>query len=160
MRGSTENTMSDLKKDHVLGTGASALGAGAIGAAIGAVIAGPPGAAVGAAAGTAIGAIAGHRAAESADPRGDLGHFQDVHHTMPYFIAGMTWDDYAPAYRYGIDRHATANGRSFAESEVELESGWQQHAEGSRLLWSEAREAVAHAWRELDQVRQGSGQAR
>ena len=24
---------------------------------------------------------------------------------MPYYVSGMTWDDYAPAYRYGIAIH-------------------------------------------------------
>ena len=144
--------MSKLKKDHIVGAGASAVAAGTVGAVIGGVVAGPPGIVLGAAAGTALGAVVGHKAAEAVDARGDLGHFQQIFHTMPYYVSEMTWSDYAPAYRYGLQTHADAAGAPFAQAEGALEQGWQQAKGGSRLLWSEARGAVEHAWRSLDQV--------
>jgi hypothetical protein len=144
--------MSTLKKDHILGAGASAVTGGAAGAVVGALVAGVPGMAIGAAAGTAIGAIAGQRASEAVDGRGDLGHFQQIFHTMPYYVSGMTWDDYAPAYRYGLEMHARHAPQPFAESEATLEPGWADARGASRLVWSEAREAAAHAWRSLDEV--------
>ena len=144
--------MSILKKDHILGAGASAVTGGAVCAVIGGVVAGPPGIALGAVAGTALGAVAGHIASEAVDGRGDLGHFQQIFHTMPYYVSGMTWADYAPAYRYGLDSHGRLGGQPFARAEVELERGWANASDGSRLVWNEAREAVAHAWRSLDEV--------
>lgn len=144
--------MSTLKKDHILGAGASAVTGGAVGAVIGGVVAGPVGLAIGAAAGTALGAVAGHKASEAVDKRGDLGHFQQIFHTMPYYVKTMTWDDYAPAYRYGIEMHARFGRQPFAQAETGLEQGWTDAKGGSRLLWNEAREAVAHAWRSLDEI--------
>ena len=144
--------MSKLKKDHVLGAGASAVTGGVVGAVIGGVVAGPAGIAIGAVAGTAIGAVTGHKASEAVDDRGDLGHFQQIFHTMPYYVSGMAWSDYAPAYRYGIDTHERLGQQPFAQAEVELEQGWAEVRDGSRLLWDEAREAVAHAWRSLDEI--------
>lgn len=142
--------MSTLKKDHVLPAGAGAVAAGATGAAIGAVVAGPPGLVIGAVAGGAIGAVLGDRVAQAADEREELGHFEQIHREMPYYVDGMSWDDYAPAYRYGLDTFRTHGGRAFADAEPELETDWTRARDASRLNWAQARAAVEHTWRELD----------
>jgi hypothetical protein len=142
--------MSTLKKDHVLGAGTAALAGGAAGAAIGAVVAGPAGLAVGAAAGGALGAIYGNRASEAADTRHDLGHFQQIFKTMPYYVGGHDWHDYAPAYRYGLDTWPVHRGQPLEAVESQLQGGWEAAARfGSRLQWQQARPAVAHAWQSL-----------
>ena len=142
--------MGHIKKDHVIGTGAAALTGGAAGGAIGMLVGGPVGLAVGAAAGGALGAVAGDRAAAATDD--DLGRFQQVFHTMPYYVSGMDWEDYAPAYRYGIAAYHEAGGHGFPVAEPQLERGWDAARGASRLLWSEAREAVAHVWRWFDEA--------
>ena len=143
--------MSLLKKDHLLGAGSAALAGGAAGAALGAVVAGPAGLAVGAAAGGAIGALVGERASEAADKRQDLGHFQQIFHTMPYYVDGRDWHDYAPAYRYGLDTHDSYRGEVARDTEPRLHVGWESAGGfGSRLTWVEARPAVQHAWQSLD----------
>lgn len=144
--------MGNLRKDHVFGAGAAALTGGAAGGALGMLVGGPVGLAVGAAAGGALGALAGDRAAEAVDPREDLGRFHQVFHTMPYYVSGMTWADYAPAYQYGIDHYPQAGHHTFLVAEPALERGWDAARGGSRLLWSEAREAVAHVWRWYDEA--------
>ncbi|MDQ3056869.1 MAG: hypothetical protein M3Q96_03860, partial [Pseudomonadota bacterium] len=116
-------------------------------------IAGPPGLALGAVAGGALGAVAGNRVAESADKRDDLGHFQQIFHTMPYYIAGRDWHDYAPAYRYGLDTFERHRGLSFSAAESQLQGGWEAAARfGSRLGWFEAKPAVEHAWQSLQET--------
>lgn len=146
--------MSTLKKDHILGAGSAALAGGAAGAALGAIVGGVPGLAVGAAAGGALGAVWGDRASEAVDPRDDLGHFQQIFHTMPYYVEGHTWHDYAPAYRYGLDSHARFQGQSLDAVDTQLQGGWEANARyGSRLPWQHARHAVAHAWQSLDEAR-------
>jgi len=143
--------MSTLKKNHILGAGSAALAAGAAGAAIGAVVAGPAGLAVGAAAGGALGAVVGNRASEAADTRHDLGHFQQIFRTMPYYVEGRDWHDYAPAYRYGLETYASYAGQALAQVETQLQGGWEAAARfGSRLQWQQARPAVEHAWQSLD----------
>jgi len=144
--------MGNLKKDHVLGSGAAALGAGAVGGAIGALVGGPPGLVVGAAAGGALGAVAGQRASEATDPRDDLGRFQQVFHTMPYYVSGMAWEDYEPAYRYAIAQYQSGDHPVFATAEPALAAGWDNARGASRLPWSEAREPVAHVWRWYDEA--------
>jgi hypothetical protein len=142
--------MGNLKKDHILGAGSAALAGGAAGAAIGGMLAGPAGIAVGAAAGGALGAVVGNRASEKADPREDLGHFQQIFHTMPYYVSGLDWHDYAPAYRYGIETWKANRGCALAQVESQLQGGWEAAARfGSQLDWQQARPAIEHAWQSL-----------
>ena len=145
--------MSTLKKDHIVGTGGAALAGGAAGAAIGAAVAGPPGMAVGGIVGVALGATAGDRIAEARDRRENLGHFEQIYQSMPYYRAGYDWNDYAPAYRYGLETYESHEGKPFAEVETMLQGAWEANARyGSRLTWLEARPAVEHAWRSLDEA--------
>lgn len=145
--------MSILKKDHVFGAGSAALAAGAAGAAIGGAVAGPAGLAIGAAAGGALGAVVGNRAAEAADGREDLGHFQQIFRTMPYYVDGYDWHDYAPAYRYGLESCQRGHGASLEQVESQLQGGWEAAAHfGSRLDWTRARPAIEHAWRCLGEA--------
>lgn len=147
--------MSTLKKNHVLGAGSAALLGGSVGAALGAVLAGPAGLAVGTAVGGVLGAVAGNRASEAADPRRDLGHFQQIFRTMPYYVAGHDWHDYKPAYRYGLDTWAAHRGQPLEAVESQLQGDWEAAARfGSRLHWQQARPAVAHAWQSLEEARQ------
>lgn len=143
--------MSLLKKDHILGAGTAAVAGGAAGAAIGAVVAGPAGLALGAAAGTALGAVVGNKAAETTDTRRDLGHFQQIFRTMPYYLDGHDWHDYAPAYRYGLDTYGRYGDQPLTAVESQLQGDWEAAARfGSRLSWVQARPAIEHAWRSLD----------
>nr|MDQ2701653.1 hypothetical protein [Pseudomonadota bacterium] len=110
---------------------------------------------VGAAAGGALGAVAGNRASEKADPREDLGHFEQLYRNAPYFVAGYDWHDYAPAYRYGIQTWEANRGRSFDQVESQLQGGWEAAARyGSQLQWANARPAVEHAWRSMSEAGQ------
>jgi hypothetical protein len=149
--------MSILKKDHVLGAGSAAIAGGAAGAAIGAVVGGPIGLAIGAAAGGALGAVVGDRASEAVDRREDLGHFEQIFRTMPYYVDGYDWHDYAPAYRYGLDAWNQHGGQPMDEVDSHLQGGWEAAARfGSRLQWHQAEPAVRHAWQSLDDARRKS----
>lgn len=136
--------MSTLKKDHVLGAGGSAVAGGTVGAVVGGLVGGPAGAALGAIAGTAAAAVTGHKTAEALDSRGDIGHFQQIYQTMPYYISDMEWSDYEPAYRLGLDSHGS--DRNLAT----MEADWSRDAHGSRLVWSEVLPVIEHTWRELE----------
>ena len=145
--------MSILRKDHIVGAGSAGLAAGAAGAAIGAVVGGPPGMAVGGIVGVALGATAGDRIAEARDRRENLGHFQQIYHSMPYYRDGYDWRDYEGAYRFGLDTYATHGGQPFADAEPALQAHWDEQAHyGSRLDWMDARPAMEHAWRSLDEA--------
>ena len=65
----------------------------------------------------------------------------------PYYSTGRVWDDYAPAYRYGLDSFVRHGGQHFEDVEAALARNWCSARGGSRLGWVEARGAVADGWR-------------
>lgn len=75
-----------------------------------------------------------------------LEQFRAGFRDAPYYSTGRTWDDYAPAYRYGLDQHASAGNRAFEDVEAELQDRWSNRSATSRLAWAEARGAVEDAW--------------
>src|SRR6478735_981259 len=107
---------------HPVGTGIGAAAGGiAAGAAAGTLAAGPLGTVVGATIGAIAGGLGGKAVAEHYDPTVEAGYWQDSYEREPYYQSGMTFDDYAPAYRLGgesrshvahRDLHSVPEGRS------------------------------------------------
>lgn len=84
---------------------------------------------------------------DSTRPANDLdAHWRDTLEQAPYYKAGYTFDDYAPAYRAGRDARAKAGGKSWAEAENALRADWHRLKGGSRLSWEEASAACQAAW--------------
>jgi hypothetical protein len=142
------------KKDHpaAKGVGAVAGGVGggiAGGAAAGAAaggMTGPVGAVVGAAVGAAVGALAGKGIAKAADPAAEDAYWRDNYSTRPYVDQGSRYDDYSPAYRYGVESYSRYPDRSFDEVEPELSRNWGSARGGSSLEWERAKHASRDAW--------------
>ena len=131
---------------HPVGVGlGAATGGAAAGAAAGAV-AGPVGAVVGAVVGGIAGGYAGKAAAEAVDPSIEDAYWRDNYRTRPYYDSATTYDEYAPAYRYGWEGRQRYPDRCFDEVEADLQSGWGRARDNSKLDWQRAREATRDAW--------------
>ncbi len=117
-------------------------GGAAAGAAAGGMT-GPVGAAVGAAVGAVVGAVAGRM---KADPVVEDTYWRDNYASRPYVQHGTTYDDYAPAYRHGVDAYNRYPDRSFDEIEPELGRDWTSARGRSSLEWEHARHASRDAW--------------
>lgn len=142
-------------KDKSAATGAGAAlggvaggvaGAAAAGAAVGGMT-GPVGAAVGAAVGAVAGALAGRSLA--ADPEVEDAYWRENYSTRPYVEAGTAYDQYSPAYRYGVDAHTRHPGRSFDEMEGELSRDWGRARGTSSMEWDRAKHATRDAWQRV-----------
>ena len=131
---------------HPVGTGlGAAIGGAAAGAATG-VVAGPIGTAIGAAAGAIIGGLAGKGIAESLDPTAEDAYWRENYKNRPYAGGDASYDDYQPAYGFGVDSYTRYKGRRFEEVEPDLSRTWD-HARGeSRLDWNDAKAATRDAW--------------
>lgn len=143
----------DDKEKAATGTGAvlggvagGVAGGAAAGAAIGGMT-GPVGAAVGALAGAAVGALAGKGVA-NADPVAEDTYWRDNYSTRPY-ASGASYDEYGPAYRYGVDSYSKYQGRSFDDVDAELSRDWGSTRGTSTLDWDRARPAARDAWQRL-----------
>ena len=134
---------------HPVGTGIGAAAGGmAAGAAVGSV-AGPVGTAVGAAVGAVVGGLAGKGIAEKIDPTIEEAYWRENYVSRPYVNKGSTFDDYGPAYMYGVDNYSRYQGRKFEDVESELGRDWQRAKGKSRLAWDEAKYATKDSWHRL-----------
>jgi len=134
---------------HPVGVGVGAAAGGmAAGAAVG-TVAGPVGTAVGAAVGAVLGGLAGKSVAELVDPTLEDAYWRDNYAQRPYVDTGASYDDYGPAYRYGVDAYTRRDGRSFDEAETDLAAGWTSARRTSQLDWDIARPAARDAWQRV-----------
>jgi hypothetical protein len=126
-------------------------GGAAAGAAVGGMT-GPVGAAIGAAVGAAVGAIAGRA---KADPAVEEAYWRDNYSSRPYVTGGASYDEYGPAYRYGVDSYSRHAGRSFDEVEPELARDWHGARGTSSLEWERAKHATRDAWHRVERALPG-----
>lgn len=147
---------------HPVGTGIGAAGGGvagaAAGAAIGSVVPGigtAIGGVVGAVVGATGGGLAGKGVAEHIDPTREDAYWRENYKTRPY-ATNSTYDEFAPAYRYGWESRAKYPDRTFDSVESDLEGGWDRAKANSRLEWEKAKNASRDAW---DRVSDSSSNA-
>ena len=149
-RSENRDPISGAPGAHPIGTGIGAAAGGmAAGAAAGSV-AGPIGTAVGAAVGAIAGGLAGKGIAEMIDPTVEEAYWRENYKNRGYISTGATFDDWGPAYMYGVDNYARYEGRPFDEVEPELGRDWQRAKGRSSLTWDNAREATRDSWLRLN----------
>lgn len=146
----------DLQKDKdrpvakagvgaVVGGAAGGVAGGAAAGAAAGGMTGPVGAAVGAAVGAVAGAVVGRM---RADPTVEDAYWRDNYSSRPY-ASGASYDEYEPAYRYGLDSYSKYPNRSFDELEPELGRDWPNARGRSSLEWERAKHATRDAWHRL-----------
>lgn len=96
--------------------------------------------AVGAVVGAVAGAVMGRNA--TVDPVVEDTYWRDNYSSRPYLSSGATYDDYQPAYRYGMDSHSKYPNRSFDDIEPELSRDWGTARGKSSLEWENAKRAM------------------
>ena len=104
------------------------------------------GAAIGAAAGAVVGAMAGKA---KADPTVEDAYWRDNYGTRPYVQSGSTYDEYGPAYRYGVDAHNRYPDRDFDDIETDMSRDWTTARGTSSLDWDRAKPASRDAWQRV-----------
>lgn len=131
---------------HPIGTGLGAAIGGAAAGAMTGTAAGPVGTLVGTVLGAIVGGLAGKSVAETVDPTREDLYWRENYADRPYVQAGASYDDYGPAYGYGVAAYGRYFGRGFDEVEAELAREWMAARSGSRLPWEQARHATRDAW--------------
>ena len=151
--GVLDHTIVGTAGTHPVGTVAGAGAGAAAGAAMGS-LAGPIGVAAGATIGAIAGGLAGKGVAGVVNPAAEDAYWNGSYSTTPYYVAGRTSDDYAPAYRLGY----TSRGRypSYEAAERELSNDWARVKGQSRLSWEEAKHATRDAWHRVEGAMPGA----
>jgi hypothetical protein len=141
--------MDKVTKEGHAGTGAvvggvaGGVAGGAVTGALAGGVTGPVGAAIGAVAGAVVGALAGKT---KADPVAEDAYWRDNYRTRPYVDNGAAYDDYAPAYRHGVEAHTRYPNRAFDDIEQDLSRDWSNSRGKSSLDWDRAKHASRDAW--------------
>lgn len=87
-------------------------------------------------------------------------HFRAQYKNTPYYTAGRTWSDYEPAYRYGYETYERYRDQRFDDVDRELQRSWDAGHTGSRLEWSEAKQAVRDVWHHIERRTPGEAHHR
>ena len=110
------------------------------------------GTAVGAAVGAAAGALAGQGIAKAIDPAAEEAYWRQNFSGRTYVDPGTSYNEYAPAYRYGWESYSRYADRKFDEVESDIERGWDKAKSGSSLAWNKAKNAVRDAWHHVERA--------
>ena len=84
------------------------------------------------------------------DPAQEDAFWRENFSERPY-AEGGSYDDFGPAYAYGVSSyHAhSGHGHSFDDIETDMSLDWNNVKGRSRLSWAEAKHAVRDAWERL-----------
>jgi len=134
---------------HPVGTGLGAAAGGAAAGALAGTVAGPVGTVIGAVAGAVAGGVAGNKIAKAIDPTAEEAYWRENYSSRPYVTRGASFDEYGPAYRYGVDAYGRHDGRSFEQAEPELMRDWDRVKGTSKLTWENAKHATRDAWQHV-----------
>jgi len=146
-----DESVTERLGSHPLGTPVGAA-AGAVAGALAGLAAGPVGSLAGAVGGAILGGAIGASTggAPEIDITGHEDYWREHYAARAYVPAGADYEDYAPAYRYGIRRYlGTDRPLEWHEVEAELRAGWESSKGRSRLGWDEAEHAVRDAWERM-----------
>ena len=106
----------------------------------------PIGTGVGAAVGAVVGGLTGKGIAEAIDPTQEDAYWRDNYSERPYVEQGSSYDNYGPAYGFGVEAFSRYPGRAFDEMEPEMSERWGAASGSSSLAWDRARPAARDAW--------------
>ena len=152
-KNANRDPITDEPGAHPVGTGVgAALGGAAAGAAVG-TVAGPVGTVIGAAAGAIVGGLAGKGVAEAMDPTVEYAYWRDNFTGRPYVESGARFEDYGPAYAFGVDSFTKFGDRDFDDIEPDLARDWDAARGTSSLEWERARAASRDSWARVRQPR-------
>lgn len=85
-------------------------------------------------------------------------YYADRFDTVDYRGTDSSYDDYRPAYRYGVQARSRYRDRVWDDRlESDLESGWERVKDRSRLSWAQAKAAVREAFHSDRYDRPGHG---
>lgn len=138
---------------HPMGTGLGAAAGGAAAGAVTGTVVGPVGTVIGAAVGAVIGGLAGKVVAEEVNPTRESAYWRDNFSGRDYVDKDSSFDDYGPAYIFGVTARGHYPGRDFDDVDPEMSSEWTASRGASKLEWDRAKHAARDAWNRISPSR-------
>jgi hypothetical protein len=72
-----------------------------------------------------------------------------IHYTSNYGTTSGSYDEYAPAYRYGTEMRGDTRyqGRQWDDVESDLRTGWEsRNGSATGSTWEKVKAAIRHGW--------------
>jgi hypothetical protein len=88
-------------------------------------------------------------------PRADDDRYWREHFSRSSWAQNASYEDYAPAFRFGREARARYGGRAFEDAERDLERDWERSSAGSPMNWARVRDAVHAAWHRVERALPG-----
>lgn len=85
----------------------------------------------------------------SVDLNAEETYWREHYSSRPYIIGSTIFNEYRPAYLFGVRSYLRRNGRSFEQAEPELMRGWDRVKGTSSLTWEDARHAARDSWQRV-----------
>lgn len=86
------------------------------------------------------------REGAAADFEAEEAHWRAHFAGRPYVPPGASFDDYGPAFHFGVDAHGRYPERHIDELEADLSRDWEVVRGRSGLTWERAKPATRDAW--------------
>jgi hypothetical protein len=87
--------------------------------------------------------------AGQADWKGEDAYWREQHQKQPYAEKNRPYEDYASAYRVGVEGAGKYAGKNYDEVEDSLATAYQHAEPGSAIPWDTVRPAARAAWDRL-----------
>ena len=86
--------------------------------------------------------------AERVNPIVEETYWRENYSSRPY-VSGAGYDQFGPAYAYGVNSYSRYAGRDFDDVESDLSRDWDSARGTSSLTWERAKHATRDAWDRL-----------
>jgi len=87
--------------------------------------------------------------AEAIDPTRESAYWSENFSERDYVEQGSSFDDYGPAYGFGVNARGRYPGGDFDDVESEMSGDWAASRGTSSLSWDRARHAARDAWNRI-----------
>ena len=84
-----------------------------------------------------------------ADWKSEDAYWREQHRNQPYADKARSYEDYAPAYRVGVEGVGKYGDKTYDEVEESLATDYEHAEPGSPLPWDTVRPAARAAWDRL-----------
>jgi hypothetical protein len=99
------------------------------------------------------GGLSGEALALVVDPICEDRYWRDNYCKRPYVGQDASYEDYGPAYGFGVDAVSRYPGCTFEDIESEMAYAWTTGGGASLLGWKSAKHAARDAWNRLKRQR-------
>jgi len=95
-------------------------------------------------------------AAPPVNPNAEHEFWRSEFKKRPYYTTGTPYEQYGPAYQYGIVSYAKYRGKTFNEVEPQLGRDWESRRGQSQLSWNHSKDAAFDAWQRVEKAACGA----